>query len=141
MAATATTTDQQRNYERAYKRRSADFGMPDQKIADGRDLRGKRLLTIGGGAANDLWHLASEASITNADYAVSGLDAAGEHGIRGVAVDLNANPALPFPDASFDVVVCKDILEHVLEPLALLEEARRVLAFDGYMVVSVPNHF
>jgi ubiquinone/menaquinone biosynthesis C-methylase UbiE len=35
---------------------------------------------------------------------------------------------LPFEDASFQAVIVKDVLEHVLEPAALVTEIRRVLA-------------
>ena len=55
--------------------------------------------------------------------------------------DLNLSPVLPFGDQSFDIVICKDILEHVLEPMVVLQEVRRVLKDNGYVVISVPNHF
>jgi SAM-dependent methyltransferase len=46
---------------------------------------------------------------------------------------------LPFADASFDRVFCSEVLEHVLEPEAVVAEMRRVLRSDGIAVVSVPN--
>ncbi|MFI5350626.1 MAG: methyltransferase domain-containing protein [Elusimicrobiota bacterium] len=48
---------------------------------------------------------------------------------------------LPFPDASFDFVLCKDVLEHLLMPLELLTELRRVLRPGGKLLCHVPNHF
>ena len=54
--------------------------------------------------------------------------------------DLCAEP-LPFPDASFDFVLCKDIFEHLLTPMFLLKEIRRVLRSDGLLLSHVPNHF
>jgi SAM-dependent methyltransferase len=54
--------------------------------------------------------------------------------------DLCAEP-LPFPDASFDFVLCKDLLEHLIDPLALLREIRRVLKPGGRVLSLVPNHF
>lgn len=47
--------------------------------------------------------------------------------------------ALPFADACFDRVYCSEVLEHVLEPEAVVREMRRVLAPGGSVVVSVPN--
>jgi 2-polyprenyl-6-hydroxyphenyl methylase / 3-demethylubiquinone-9 3-methyltransferase len=38
---------------------------------------------------------------------------------------------LPFPDASFETVCAMDVLEHVEEPLRLIEEAARVLKPGG----------
>jgi SAM-dependent methyltransferase len=47
--------------------------------------------------------------------------------------------ALPFADGVFDRVFCSEVLEHVLEPEAVVREMRRVLAPGGHAVVSVPN--
>ena len=46
---------------------------------------------------------------------------------------------LPFADGVFDRVYCSEVLEHVLEPEAVVREMRRVLAPAGWAVVSVPN--
>jgi ubiquinone/menaquinone biosynthesis C-methylase UbiE len=54
--------------------------------------------------------------------------------------DLSSS-ALPFNDASFDFVVCKDVLEHLLHPLHALAEIKRVLKKNGLFLVHVPNHF
>jgi SAM-dependent methyltransferase len=47
--------------------------------------------------------------------------------------------ALPVPDASFDVVMCTMVLEHVIDPRKVLAEARRVLAPNGRLVLTVPG--
>ena len=46
---------------------------------------------------------------------------------------------LPFADGVFDRVYCSEVLEHVLEPEAVVREMRRVLRPSGFAVVSVPN--
>lgn len=43
------------------------------------------------------------------------------------------------PDASLDVAMCISVLEHVDEPLALLQEMRRVLRPGGLCLVNVPS--
>lgn len=54
--------------------------------------------------------------------------------------DLNSPVlALPFDDASFDLIICTEVLEHLLWPQRLLLEARRLLSEKGCIVVSVPN--
>lgn len=57
-----------------------------------------------------------------------------------VAYDLNREDvSLPFEDAAFDLVICTEVLEHLLWPQSLLAECFRLLSTEGSLVVSVPN--
>jgi len=129
----SVVTHQQKFYEGAYREAEAGVGFPDPKIANGQPLVNKRILTLGGGTANDLWHLTKQNSVINADYATAGLCIGEQFGVQGVRANLNLEAALPFPDRSFDLIVCKDILEHLLEPLLVLREAMRLLRDDWPM--------
>lgn len=55
-----------------------------------------------------------------------------------LAADINA---LPFADASFDCVICSEVLEHIPEHEKALSELVRVLKPQGHLVVSVPRYF
>ncbi|HET7145969.1 MAG TPA: class I SAM-dependent methyltransferase [Gaiellaceae bacterium] len=46
---------------------------------------------------------------------------------------------LPFAPASFDVVLCGDVVEHLRDPVAALARLRPLLRPDGRLVVSTPN--
>lgn len=46
---------------------------------------------------------------------------------------------LPFPDASFDLIVAFEVIEHLEEWPALLSEARRLIAPGGQVIISTPN--
>jgi SAM-dependent methyltransferase len=46
---------------------------------------------------------------------------------------------LPFSDASFDLVLCVDVIEHVGAPTALLGELHRVLRPGGHLVLTCPS--
>jgi SAM-dependent methyltransferase len=45
---------------------------------------------------------------------------------------------LAFKDASFETVLCSQVLEHVNDPAGAIREAARVLRRGGYFLVSVP---
>ncbi len=47
--------------------------------------------------------------------------------------------AMDFADASFDTVLCIQVLEHVLEPLRMVEEIGRVLRPGGTAVFLIPQ--
>ena len=53
--------------------------------------------------------------------------------VRGIA------EALPFPDGSFDCVLCKGSLDHFADQGAFMEEAARVLRPDGRLVIALAN--
>jgi 2-polyprenyl-3-methyl-5-hydroxy-6-metoxy-1,4-benzoquinol methylase len=54
--------------------------------------------------------------------------------------DIEKNP-MPFPSASFDLVIFTEVLEHIAitDPCVVLREIRRVLRPGGSMVLSTPN--
>lgn len=77
--------------------------------------------------------------------------------VRGFAVDLSGlseysgRPiplavvsdarCLPFPDRSFDAVICSEVLEHIYEDEVVLAELARVAKEDVVVAVSVPSCF
>jgi SAM-dependent methyltransferase len=67
------------------------------------------------------------------------LAAAARLGIETHWADLDQ--PLELPDASFDVVVAGELLEHLRDPQALVAESRRVLRPGGTLVASVPNAY
>jgi ubiquinone/menaquinone biosynthesis C-methylase UbiE len=65
--------------------------------------------------------------------------------LRGVVGDLRApiqfrlspGERTPFPDASFDLVLCCNVLDHVHDPAIVLNEVCRVLRPSGYFYLFV----
>jgi len=49
------------------------------------------------------------------------------------------NQPLPFPDASFDIVVCSEGIEHIAHPHGLIAEFARVVKPSGHLVLTFPN--
>lgn len=56
-----------------------------------------------------------------------------------VVHDLNADPVLPFPDASFDDAACCVSVDYLTDPVAVFAEVARVLAPGGRFVVTFSN--
>ncbi|MEK7600453.1 MAG: class I SAM-dependent methyltransferase [Patescibacteria group bacterium] len=46
---------------------------------------------------------------------------------------------IPFPDTSFDGIVCTQVLEHVVHPEQAMREMSRVLRPGGTMLLTVPQ--
>lgn len=55
-------------------------------------------------------------------------------------VELEPDAALPLADATFDLVLCAETLEHVRDVQLFLSEARRVLRPGGRLAVTTPAH-
>jgi len=95
---------------------------------------GRRVLDIGcaGGYLAEI--------LAQRGYSVTGIDLPDtphSPGIGFVAADLDRG--LPVLDASFDYIVCADVLEHLRQPERLLRECRERLAPGGALIASLPN--
>lgn len=102
-----------------------------------RYVRQGRLLEIGVGGGE----LLSEAR--SRGYAVAGVDVSPQlaehvrsrHGIEVYC----CNIAEFAPSGQFDVVVMSHVIEHVVDPMTMLEHARRLLAPGGVLYLATPN--
>lgn len=107
-----------------------------------RHAAGRRVLDAGCGMAYgcDVLARAGAVAVTGVDVAQAPLDAAAPHREPVVKLQRGDLRALTgIQDASFDLVVCFEVLEHVAEQEAVLDELTRVLAPGGLLVVSSPN--
>lgn len=53
-----------------------------------------------------------------------------------IVADLNQ--PFPIPDDSFDSILCSDVLEHIANPFAFMNETARVLKPGGDLILMVP---
>lgn len=99
-----------------------------------------RVLEVGCGTGPITRVLAAQPSVTHAvgvDPSPAFIAKAREfaRGIANLSFEQGDGYALPFPDASFEVVVLHTTLIHVADPLRMLCEAFRVLDADGWLAV------
>ena len=78
------------------------------------------------------------AEVVSSDFDPGELARAAEPLRRGVAAD---GRRLPFPDATFDAVVCSNVLEHTPDPFLVIAEIERVLAPGGWAYISWTNWY
>jgi ubiquinone/menaquinone biosynthesis C-methylase UbiE len=105
---------------------------------------GDVILDIGCGNARDIAPmLQSGATIVGVDLsegmiaqARRDLEAAG---FRSVTLEVGDATSLRFPDATFDKVVCSEVIEHIPDTDRAIGEMQRVLKPGGRLVLSTPN--
>ena len=107
----------------------------------GRLAAGKRVLDAGCGTGYGARMLtaAGAAHVTGLDRATAVLEAARPDCPPEVELVSGDVRSLPFPDRSFELVVCFEVIEHLAEPDVALRELERVVASDGLLLVSSPN--
>ena len=82
------------------------------------------------------------AQVTGIDPASAAIDAARAHARSGglrIAYDVGVGEALPYGDATFDAIVCVDVLEHVSDLAQVLAEVTRVLRPGGLFLFDTIN--
>ena len=65
--------------------------------------------------------------------------AANEQAAARVIHDLNADPCLPFDDATFDAAVCCVSVDYLIRPVDVFTEVARVLRPAGFFVCTFSN--
>ncbi|MBL8311770.1 MAG: class I SAM-dependent methyltransferase [Burkholderiales bacterium] len=104
-------------------------------------VAGKRVLDIPCGEGYGSHLLARHAgSVVGVDISADAVTHAAtrypRENLRYVAADCTR---IPEPDASFDVIVSFEMIEHILAQEEFLSEAARLLKPDGLFIISSPN--
>ena len=78
-------------------------------------------------------------TVTAVEFDPEAVDELGKVADRAIIGNLNDPAVLDAAPGPFDVVLAGDVLEHLLDPLAVLRKCIGRLAPDGRVVISVPN--
>lgn len=106
------------------------------------DGAGRSLLDLGCGNGSLTAKLASAGfAVTGAEHSESGLaQARGAFpDVKFVAQDIN-QPFPPHMQASFDIVVAVEVIEHLWFPRNLFQRAAEALRFEGVLMITTPFH-
>lgn len=91
----------------------------------------------GDGQTSGKWLSDNGRRYIGVDISANAVDEARRSGLEAIKVE-DAS-VLPFDAGSFDAVVCIEVLEHLFDPKAALENIRRVLKPGGIFISTVPN--
>ena len=107
------------------------------------DWQGKNVLDLGSAGGFMAEALDDRgAHVTGIDPAKDAIAAATAHADaagRSIRYDVGVGEALPYSDASFDAVVCVDVLEHVQSLPTVISEVSRVLRPGGLFLFDTIN--
>ena len=105
--------------------------------------KGGRILDIGsadGMFSKVILDISKTDKIIGIDVLKSSVDWANKHWKKTKKMEFKVADAqrLPFKNKEFNAVFALEVLEHVYEPVKVLQEIKRVLKKDGYVVFLVP---
>ncbi len=116
------------------------FEFCDRYISDWQDLR---VLDVGcGGGYTCEFLAAKQAIVSGIDQSSNCITSAKNHAqSQGLSIDYQCGVAenMPYPDASFDVVICVDVLEHVADLQNTISEIYRILKPRGLFFFDTIN--
>ncbi len=104
-------------------------------VPDGERLE---ILDVGcGTGANSVALAAKGHSVRGIDVSETAIARYRARGFDGRVTDLEVG--IDYPDASFDLVFCSEVIEHIVSPETLVAEMNRLLKPGGRIVLSTPN--
>src|ERR1700722_12707333 len=97
-----------------------------------------RILDAGCGSGRNMVDLAHHGEVTGVELSHTSVELARD---RGVGEVLSGSVMdMPFDDASFDLSVSLDVIEHLEDDVGALHELRRVTKPGGALLVTVPAY-
>ena len=97
-----------------------------------------KVLEVGCGAGHILEKI-KQGSLTGVDISPVQIERARKRLGSKAELIMAKGENLPFKNESFDRIICTEVFEHVLEPVLILAEMKRVLKNKGIISLSVPN--
>jgi SAM-dependent methyltransferase len=133
--------------KRLFRLRLARYKALAEAVADylkekERETRQFALLDVGVGSGRSMRYIEAQGvadrisfyGLDNSPHRLSGLYRSEQWQLT----QANAEKEIPYESALFDIVLCEQVLEHLVNPAAAIDEIARVLRPDGLLVLGVP---
>lgn len=126
-----STTDTERRDARSRERGEAALSLV-------RPATSGRVLDVGcgRGVVAALWR-EKGFDVTGVDFSSQALEEAERRGVPVISGSLDEIEV----GETYDVILCLEVLEHLPDPLAMVERMKSWLAPGGAMIISLPNEF
>lgn len=96
-----------------------------------------KVLDLGSATGGNTLYISSLGhEVTSVEYSQIGVLIQRNKGIPVIQADARN---LPFSDSNFDIVVCLDVIEHIVEDGLVVSEIKRLLKPGGKFLISVPE--
>ena len=103
---------------------------------------GQKVLEIGAGAGNTLLYI-KEKGIAKEVMGVELMEIPNSNQknplIDKFQIANIEHEAIQAPEKYFDIIICADVLEHLIDPWSVVDKLSRFLKKDGLLIVSMPN--
>ncbi|MFZ1154795.1 MAG: class I SAM-dependent methyltransferase [Solirubrobacteraceae bacterium] len=97
-----------------------------------------RILDAGCGSGRNMVELAQHGQVTGVELSDTSVELARERNVGEVLAGSVMD--MPFDNASFDLTVSLDVIEHLEDDVGALRELRRVTTAGGRLLVTVPAY-
>ena len=101
-------------------------------------LGGKKILDIGCGDGSLIAPFCEYNDCYGVDIIDHLIQLSSKKGINAYTIDLDTN-RLPFDDEFFDIVICAQVIEHLINTDHVLSEINRILKRKRFLILSFPN--
>lgn len=101
-----------------------------------------KILDVGCGVGFFMGKLVEEvpgARLYGVDYSAYNIRQAKKLNKNFVLKTGNIEDGMPFKDGEFDIVYAAELIEHLVNPDAFLNETNRILKKNGHIIVTTPN--
>jgi len=109
-----------------------------EKIINKEPKTNNKILDVGCGDGELLYPFINKSDVYGFDIADELINKAKKEGIKASVLNLESSK-FPFSDEYFDIIICSQVIEHIINTDHLLSEINRVLKKNKILIISFPN--